>query len=80
MKYQISNAEERLTNYQDGFDLGYWMEKFLDRKVCKTTEVKLLSADIIKQNKRILNLYYIWLLDKHNKSNEMRGHIENGAE
>lgn len=80
VKNEVSNAEGKLTNYQDEFDLGYWIEKFLDRKVGKTTEIKPLSPHTIKQNKRILNPYYIWLLDKHKNSNEMREHIDNGAD
>ncbi len=78
-KHQIS-AEERFDNYRDEFDFGWWKQSFLSRKVGKTKTMKELSPHTIKQNKRILEPYYLWCMSKDETSNEMTSHIDNGAE
>lgn len=78
-KHQNS-AEERFDNYRDEFDFGFWKQSFLSRKVGKTKTMKELSPHTIKQNKRIIEPYYLWCMSKDETSNEMTSHIDNSAE
>ena len=73
-------ASESFDNYRDEYDFGWWKNQFLERGFGKTTTMKPLSAHTIKQNKRILEPYYLWCMNNDSAANEMSSHIDNGAD
>jgi len=73
-------AQEKYDGGIDEYDFKWWIDRWLDRKVGKTKDIKPLSHHTIKGNRNHINQYHQWVIEKYTDSVEIRSHIDNGVD